>query len=73
MNWPQVYICLLHPEAPSHPIPIPSLLVVTESWLWVPCFMHHTRTGYLFLHMVIYMFQCYSLKSSHPLLPLNHF
>ena len=33
--------------------------------------LHHTAisTGYVILHMVMYMFQCYSLNSSHPLLP----
>ena len=33
--------------------------------------MQQVPTGYLFLHMVMYMFQYYSRKSSHPLpLPL---
>ena len=33
--------------------------------------LHHTAisTGCVILHTVMYMFQCYSLNSSHPLLP----
>ena len=61
-------MCPLHPEPPSHlsPHPIP------------PCCprapalgaLHHTSDlrWSSVLHMVIYVFQCYSLKSSHPLL-----
>ena len=54
----------LPPTTPSHP-----------SWLW-----QDTELGSLYyttnphclslLHLVIYMFQCYSLNLSHPLLPL---
>ena len=68
MNQPWVYMCSpswnpLPPPSPSHPSVIP----VHQPW--APCLMHRTWTGDLF-HMLIYMFQCYSLKSSHPhLLP----
>ena len=61
-------MCPLHPEPPSHlphhPIPLccpraPALGA-----------LNHTPNLYWssVLHMVTYMFQCYSLKSSHPLL-----
>ena len=61
-----------HPESPSHllPHPIPlgcpralalGALLRTSNWHWSSS-----------LHMVMYLFQCYSLKSSHPhLLPLS--
>ena len=52
---------------PPSSLPTPSLWVVPVHRLWVPCFMHRTWTGHLF-HMVIYMFQCYSLKQPHPCL-----
>ena len=29
-------------------LPIPSLQVVTDHQLWVPCIIHQTLTGYLF-------------------------
>ena len=29
-------------------LPIPSLQVVTDHQLWVPCIIHQTHTGYLF-------------------------
>ena len=65
MNQPRVHMCLPILNLPSY---LPPLWVVPENWLWVPCFMHQSRS--FILHMVIYMFQCYSLKSSHPpLLP----
>ena len=37
---------------------------------WVPCIIQKIPTGYLFLHMVMHMFQCYSCTLSHLLLPL---
>ena len=50
--------------------PIPSLWVVPVHWPWVPCFMHQTWDWSSTSHMVIYMFQWYSLSSSQPrLLP----
>ena len=59
--------CVPHPEPPSHlpPHPIP---------LGCPCapafcaLFHESNLDWSSIsHMVIYMFQCYSLKSSHPL------
>ena len=48
---------------------IPSLRVIPVHQHWAPFLMHRTWTGNLF-HMLMYMFQCYSLKSSQPrLLP----
>ena len=37
MNQPQVYICPLPLEPPSHPPPIAPLWVVTENHLWGSC------------------------------------
>ena len=69
MNQPRVHMCP-HPEPPSllppHPIPLgcpraPALSALLQASNWSSV-----------LHMVMYMFQCYSLKSSHPLLfPLS--
>ena len=58
-------MCPPHPECPSTSLLTLSLWVVPEHWLWMPCFMHQTCTDHSILHIVIYMFQCYSLKSSH--------
>ena len=56
-----------------HVFRIPSLRVIPVNQPWAPCLLHRTWTGDLFhiwWHMIIYMFQCYSIKSSHPhLLP----
>ena len=73
MNQSQVYMCPPYPETPSflpRLIPLgcphaPSLGALLHAsnlhWSSLPS-----------LHMVIYMFQCYTLKSSHPhLLPLE--
>ena len=56
---------ILYP--PPLSLPIPSLQVVTEHWLWVKLPMA------IYFNMVMYIFQCYSLKSSsHPRpLPLS--
>ena len=68
MNQPWVYMCSpawtpLPPPSPSHPSGL--------SQCTGPELMHRTWTGWRSVsHMVIYMFQCYSLTSSHPhLLP----
>ena len=60
-----------HPEPRSNSLPTPPLWVVPEHQLWVPCFMHCINLHWsTILHMIRYMFQCYSLISSHPhLLP----
>ena len=70
MNQPQVYMCLPQPEPashlPAHLIPLGSPSAPTLSALF-----HDPNLDYSsILHRVIYMFQCYSLKLSHPrLLP----
>ena len=60
--------CVSHPEYPSHlpphPIPLgcpsaPTLSALFHAW---------NLDWQSISHMVIYMFQCYSLKSSHPCL-----
>ena len=63
------YRSMYVPPAPNfHPIlPLP---VVRDHWIWAPCAIQKTFIGYLILHMVMYMFQCCSLNSSHPFLPL---
>ena len=68
MNHPCVYMCptILNPSfyLPPHPIPLgypraPALRAL----------IHKLNLHWLsILHMVIYMFQCYSLKSSYPYL-----
>ena len=67
MNQPRVYMCP-HPEPPSHvpphPIPLgcPSALALSAPF-------HAWNLDWSSIsHMVIYMFQCYPLKSSHPCL-----
>ena len=71
MNQPRVYMCSpswlpLPPPSPSHPSGHPS--VPTLSTL-----SHASNLDWWSVsHMIIYMFQWYSLKSSHPcLLPQN--
>ena len=57
-----------HPECPSqlppHPIPLGCLRAPALSALLQALNWHWSSI----LYMVIYMFQCYSLKSSHPCL-----
>ena len=53
-------------EPPSHLLPHPTLLGDTEHQIWALCILQQASIGYLILHMVMYMFQCYSLNSSHP-------
>ena len=53
-------------KPPSTSLPIPSLRVIPVHRPWVPCLMHRTWIGDLLHILVIYIFQCYSLKSSHP-------
>ena len=67
MNRPEVYMCppILNP-LPLHPIPLDCPRALALGAL-----LHASNLDWSsILHMVIYMFQCYSLKSSHPrLLP----
>ena len=62
--------CVPHPENPSHllPHPIPQ---GRPSALVLSALSHALNLDWRSIsHMVMYMFQCYSLKSSHPrLLP----
>ena len=65
-------MCPLHLEAPSNLPPHP----ISPGYRRAPplgALCHTWNSHWLsILHMVIYMFQCYSLKSSHPLLfPLS--
>ena len=60
--------CVPHPEAPSHlpPHPIP---LGCPSAPALSALFHTLNLDWSSIsHMVIYMFQCYSLKSSHPCL-----
>ena len=66
-----IHVCS-HPETPSHLLPHPIPLGFPKA----PTLgaLLHASNSHLssILHMVIYMFQCYSLKSFHPhLLPLS--
>ena len=72
MNQPWVYMGTPHPEPPSHfptyPIPLGCPRAPALGALLCASNLHWSSI----LHMVIYMFHCYSLKSSHPhLLPLS--
>ena len=61
-----------HPEPPSHDPPHPIPLGCPTA-LALRALLHEQNSHWSsILHMVMYMFQCYSLKSSHPsLLPLS--
>ena len=66
MNQPWVYMCP-HPEPPSHlpPHPIPQ---GHPSSPVLSALLHASNLDWRSLsHMIIYMFQCHSPKSSHPL------
>ena len=72
MNQPQVYMCPPHPKhlshLLSHSIPLGCPRTLALGPLLHPLDLHWSSV----LHMVMYMFQWYSLKSSHPhLLPLS--
>ena len=54
---------ILNPYSTSHPIP--SLWFISVLQPWASCMMHQNWTGDPF-HMIIYMIQCHSPKSSHP-------
>ena len=60
--------CVLHPESPSHlpPYPIPQ---GHPGALGLSALSHASNLDWWSIsHMLIYMFQCCSLKSSHPCL-----
>ena len=59
-----VFPILNPPPSPTHPLGFPRPLALSALF-------HASNLHWLsILHMVIYMFQCYSVKSSHPrLLP----
>ena len=65
MNQPRVYMCPpsrnpLPPPSPSYPLGCPSALALGA--LFPASNLDWSSVS----HMVIYMFHCYSLKSSHP-------
>ena len=55
-------------NAPPLSLPTLCLWVVQEHWLWGALLRAWNLYWPSVLHMVIDMFQCYSLKSSHPYL-----
>ena len=65
-------MCSPHPELPSHLPPHPTPLGCIRAPA-LGALLHALNSHWSsVLHMVIYTFQCYSLKSSHPhLLPLS--
>ena len=74
MNCSSVYMCHPHPEPPSHLPPTLSLCprrkARTSS---LAALLHSSNLQFSSILLIVtYMFQCYSLKSSHPqLLPLS--
>ena len=62
----QQYVCLPDPETPSY-IPPHSIPLGCPRALALGALLHALNLHWpSVLHMVMYMFQCYSLKSSHP-------
>ena len=67
MNPPWVYMCSpswtpLPPPSPSHPLGLPSAPALST-------LSHASNLDWQSVsHMIIYVFQCYSLRSSHPCL-----
>ena len=49
--------------------PILPLQVISEHQLWAGCVIQHIPADCAVLCMVMYMFQCYSVSSSHPSFP----
>ena len=69
INQPQVFIYLLPCAPPSHLPPHPTPLGCHRALGVLPVSL--SKSSLSVLHMVIYMFQCYSLKSSYPCLLLE--
>ena len=66
MSQPQVHMCPLILNTPSHLLPHP-IPLGCPSALALSAQLHALNLHWSsILHMVIYMFQCYFLKSSHP-------
>ena len=61
---------LLPLASPSHP-PYPTPLGGHKALSWSPCAVQLLPTSYLFLHLVVYICQCYSLTLSQLPLPLR--
>ena len=60
--------CVPHPEAPSH-LPPHSILQDQPSAPALSTLSHASNLDWWSVsHMIIYVFQCYSLRSSHPCL-----
>ena len=69
MNWPQVYMCPLPLEPPLNLPPHPTPLGCHRA-LDVGSLRHAANVHWLsVLQTVMYLFQCNSHKSHHPLLP----
>ena len=71
MNQPQVWMCYPVPNPPCTSLPIPSLWVVLGAPALSALFHVSNLDWWSISHMVTYMFQCYSLKSSYPRLLLQ--
>ena len=57
-------------NAPPTSFQTPSLWVIPEHQLWVPCFMHQTCTSHLFY---IWWYTCFNaILSNHPTLTFSH-
>ena len=61
----QGYTCVPHPDPPSHLPPHPILQGHTSASALSTLFYASNLDWQSISHMKIYMFQCYSLKSSH--------
>ena len=70
MNQPQVYTCPLPLKPPSHLPPHSTPLGCHKAPAWGSALgsLHHIANSHWLstLHMVMYMFEYYSLKSSQP-------
>ena len=65
MSQSQVYMCPFHPEPPFHLPPDPIPLGCPRAWA-LGALLHALNLHWSsILYVVMHMFQCYSLKSSH--------